>query len=346
MVNPPVSSTGRKINSFFYLAVLLFWAGSQMPAIADETGRNKVKSEVNIEQLLMRYAHHGHLQSYQGTFVYLYKDTAITFNVNRSLSEQGRMIEELFSQDGNEPVTYKVLENQYCYLDNNWLYQNKAISSSFPFRVNNNFEALKEYYQFQSLGNKKIAGIDTVGIKITPKDGLRYGYQLWFEPKSAMLLKFKLTDVHDNLIEQYFFTNIKYLNLAPARQSQIQSVTASVENEKLQPSCMDRYQPLNKAFNLYFSASKLPDGFRPVFYRHTEKNKQAASIIQFQFSDGLSAVSVFIEKAGSTDKNIKGIAKMGSMNVAGESFANHQVTVLGVIPVAGALKFLSAFREQ
>ena len=56
---------------------------------------------------------------------------------------------------------------------------------------------------------------------------------------------------------------------------------------------------------------------------------------QVVYSDGLAAVSVFIEPiAGRTEPPSIGLATMGAVNVYTREVANHLVTVVGEAPAA------------
>jgi sigma-E factor negative regulatory protein RseB len=79
--------------------------------------------------------------------------------------------------------------------------------------------------------------------------------------------------------------------------------------------------------------AELP-GFRKIVeIRRMLRNAQP--VAQMVYSDGLAAVSVFIEPlTGRTEAARIGIASMGAVNVYTREVANHLVTVVGEAPAA------------
>jgi sigma-E factor negative regulatory protein RseB len=60
---------------------------------------------------------------------------------------------------------------------------------------------------------------------------------------------------------------------------------------------------------------------------------RAGSVAQIIFSDGLSAVSVFIEP-GSATRTVQALTHQGSVNIYTRPVADYLVTVLGEAPAA------------
>jgi sigma-E factor negative regulatory protein RseB len=79
-------------------------------------------------------------------------------------------------------------------------------------------------------------------------------------------------------------------------------------------------------------SAQLP-GFRKIVeIRRMLRDTQP--VAQMVYSDGLAAVSVFIEPMGSVANARIGIASMGAVNVYTREVANHLVTVVGEAPAA------------
>ncbi len=286
-----------------------------------------------IEDLLLSFVDKGSSQLYDGTFVYLYGDQIQTIKVHRMPNDKGQVVESFSHSDHQQENHSRVLVNQFCSLKNGWQFQFNAMSSSFPFRINNRFKHLQKYYQFESIAPKKVADVETQGISIKALDPYRYSYKLWFEPQTATLMKYQLLDKNNKIIEQYLFTDISFY---PS--------TIPPVSQKRNPSCYKRFAGLQTATLKYLKLSSLPSGYEPVSYRKGTINNSIRQAEQFQISDGLSDVSVFIEDIVKGGKHISGVVKMGPMTVAGKTIGTHQVTVIGAVPVDGALKILKAVK--
>ena len=288
----------------------------------------------SIEDLLSSFVSHGSSQLFDGTFVYLYGDQIQTIKVHRSLNDKGHVVESFSHIDHPQENHSRVLVNQYCSLSNGWQYQFNAMSSSFPFRVNNRIEQLQKYYTFEPVPSGKVADIETIGVGIKASDPYRYSYNLWFEPQSATLMKYQLLSADNKIVEQYLFTDITFYP----------SVIAAASEQQAAPSCYERFTGLQEAARKYLDLPSFPVGYEPVSYRkgrigHSERHAE-----QFQISDGLADVSVFIEDVMDKSKHISGVVRMGPMTVAGKTIGTHQVTVIGAVPVEGALKILDSIK--
>ncbi|GEM_PF-3522063 len=311
-------------------------AGSEQE-VTQNISSTPVRGEENalISRLLKGFAENAPRQLYDGVFVYLFEDKLQTIKVHRQVNDKGQLLEQFIPLDSEQKNSLRVLDNQFCALHNGWLYQFQAVSSSFPFRINNYFEQLQENYTFTLNKATTIAGIPVQSLLIKANDPYRYGYQLWLDQKTSTLLKYKLMDQKGNSIEQYLFTSIKFKDNS--------AVAASPLKRDKIISCEVQFQGLNTAYNQYFYSNKVPKGYQPVSFRKGFINNNEHLALQFQLSDGISSVSIFIEQINQ-DKNVNGVMKLGPVNVAGKSMGQYQVTVLGAVPVASALRFLRAVK--
>lgn len=299
------------------------------------------QSNSTIKSLLQQFVKNGSSQIFDGTFVYFFEDKIQTVKVHRDINEQGKVVEEFVPLDSKQNKSTRVLENQYCLLNNDWQYQFQAMSSSFPFRVNNFYEQLQRHYDFKLSDIVTVAGTPAIGLYIKNKDPYRYGYQLWFEPRTATLLKYKLVGQKDNVIEQYLFTDIKIHNDPELENN---STLLKESNLSQLDSCSHQFEGMTKAFEQYFFIKKIPEGYEPVSYRKGYINDSERQAFQFQLSDGLSTVSIFIEDSKKSSKKINGVVKLGPVNVAGKTIGKYQVTVIGAIPIVSALHFIDAVK--
>ena len=80
--------------------------------------------------------------------------------------------------------------------------------------------------------------------------------------------------------------------------------------------------------------SKVPNGFALVEHNR-RMNKGGAMVEHMVFTDGLASVSVFMEKNTPHEKiPFSGVSRMGAVNAFARRVNDHQVTVVGEVPVA------------
>ena len=54
----------------------------------------------------------------------------------------------------------------------------------------------------------RVAGIETQAWVFEPKDGLRYGHKFWVDAATGLLVKARIFDERNEVIEQFAFTEI------------------------------------------------------------------------------------------------------------------------------------------
>ncbi len=328
-----------KLSDGLLLVLTLLFS---IPVVQAASEADNISSEHNsipplsAENLLQRFVDNGPRQLFDGTFVYFFEDKVQTITVHRTIDDKGQVVEQFVPMDGKQKKNTRILKNQFCALNNNWPYQFQAMSSSFPFRVNNYYRQLEKNYTFRLTGMQTVAGLPAAGLTISSKDSYRYSYQLWFEPQTATLLKYILVDHLGKPVEQYLFTNINiHNNTSPQK---------SADSIQQIPSCTSRFKGLTEAFQEYFERNKIPAGYEPVSFRKGYIHGSKRQAFQFQLSDGLSTVSVFVEDSKPANKVINGVVKLGPVNVVGKTIGRHQVTVIGAIPISSAAHFLEAIK--
>lgn len=331
--NQFLKSSGINLYDSLLLTLCLLFP---LSVSAESLTNDTISPSVSIDTLLQQYVHNGSSQIFNGTFVYLFEDKVQTVKVKREKNESGKIVEDFEAMDSSQKDSSRILENHFCLLDNQWRYQFQALSSSFPFRVNNFYQQLQQYYDFSLSDVETVAGVPAIGVNIKGKDSYRYGYQLWFEPETATLLKYKLMDQKGHPIEQYFFTDIE-IQKDPQLQKKLKPLSQT-------NSCHDQFKGIDNAFHEHFFKNKIPAGYELISYRKGHINDTERQAYQFQLSDGLSSVSIFIEENKPSGKTINGVIKLGPVYVAGKTVGDHQITVIGAIPIVSALNFIQAVK--
>lgn len=175
-------------------------------------------------------------------------------------------------------------------------------------------------------GTRRVAGRACHLAMIEPLDNRRYAYKLCADADTGLLLKAQTLAADRSVIEQVMFSSIK--------------VGEGISVESLRPSWSTQgWTMVESAMTSVDLAGKgwrvpPPLGFMPVTQVErvmSDPNK----VSQIVFSDGLAAISVFIEpydSRGSAHKK-QGPAKHGAINVFGKRIANFWLTAMGEVPV-------------
>jgi sigma-E factor negative regulatory protein RseB len=212
----------------------------------------------------------------------------------------------------------------------------------FPPAFPNQIENLADYYRFTLNGTGKVAGRVTQRIEITPKDNYRFGHHLWVDSKTGLLLQTHLINEQGQPIEQFVFTDIKYLDTIP--------------DELLKPGvdkkgftwieAKDDGKKVAGSFE-GMDISWLPDGFMEDMKINKKLPNSIIPVEQVVFSDGLASVSVFIEEEIEHDPtSLLGGTRMGALNVHGRTLGDYHLTVIGEVPYRTVKKISDSITNQ
>jgi sigma-E factor negative regulatory protein RseB len=222
--------------------------------------------------------------------------------------------------------------------------QTKSLGSSgyqrspFPISLPQELDELEQNYRFKMLGKDRVAGMKTQVIAIQPRDGLRFGYKLWLEQKTAMVLRSAILNEKGHALEQLMFTDwqvkpeIDDVLVSPPDIKATIPPPASGKNgqlEKQEPDWMFR---------------ELPQGFKQFMYNRFTGASDKHLTEHIVLTDGLATVSVFLEPLAGSPPLLKGAAQMGAMNAYGAVINKHQALVVGEVPQATVQKIASALQ--
>lgn len=196
------------------------------------------------------------------------------------------------------------------------------ISSPIPSALRNDFNLLMDFYDVVSVGRSRVLGRLAQLIRIEPKDENRYGYWLWLDQYSNLLLKLAIVSGQGEMLEQVQFTHLditpepsnSLLNLQSAEfPAVIELPNSFYENEML------------------WKVNWLPDGFKEI-----RSNKHDLSLtktmVDFRlFSDGLVDISVYVNSTPQKKRAVEHI-KDGATVVLNQVENGIEVSVLGKIP--------------
>ncbi|HMA88488.1 MAG TPA: MucB/RseB C-terminal domain-containing protein [Burkholderiales bacterium] len=276
-----------------------------------------------------------HNLSYVGIFVYQQGEQSETSRITRLTGTHGN-IEKLEALDGEPREILRTNDAVRCYLPKSQTVKvdRRFDHRGFPTLLQGEIDGLTQNYTVALGDSERIAGYSCQVVVLTPKDNLRYGYRLWADADSGMLLKALTFDDKGRAVEQFAFTQLTIGKVTPA-EVKPQRTTAAwhVEDAEVAPVNLEREG---------WSVESVLPGFRKVVeVRRTLHSSR--TVEQVVYSDGLAAVSVFIEPLSAEDKPARfGLANLGATNIYTREVANHLVTVVGEAPAASVQRIADA----
>jgi sigma-E factor negative regulatory protein RseB len=294
------------------------------------------QSDPSALQWLQRIYAASEKLSYAGTFVYQQGQRVETSRIVHIVDSSGPG-ERLETLDGVPREIVRNGDEVVCYLPASMTVKidKQPGRRPFPAILPEQLRDVSENYNVKKGEIERIGGYSCQVLTLEPKDRMRYGHRLWADLATGMLLRAKTFNEKDEMLEQFTFTQIK-IGGHIGRDQLKPRYFRQAKDWRIEDSAATR---ANLAETGWTIRSK-PPGFRTVaeLIRTVGGTEGVGHIV---LSDGLAAISVFIEPA-TTKRPVPqaGLSRQGAINVYTRPVGNFWVTVVGEAP-AESVKYVA-----
>jgi len=266
--------------------------------------------------------------SYTGVFVYQQGQQVETSRITHIVEASGPR-ERLETLDGIPREIIRTRDQVVCYLPASMTVKIDKQSGTrmFPAILPERLKELFENYNIRKGDVERVGGYDCQVIILEPRDRMRYGHRLWADLNTGMLLKAKTFDEKNEMLEQFSFTQLQIGGAIGREQLKARFSRAS-RDWRVEDSGAIRANLAEAGWTIRSS----PPGFRTVIelLRTLGGTSGVGHIV---LSDGLAAISVFIQPAKSKQPALQpGLVRQGAINVYTRPVGEHWVTVVGEAP--------------
>lgn len=293
-------------------------------ALADEP-----KDAKTAKEWLDRTMHAAQTLNYDGTFVYRNGDQMESMRIIHRREPDGER-SRLISLSGEAREVLRDQSKVTCILpDSGSVVVGKSRPNGpYSTAVFDANEGFTEYYSLSVMGGDRIAGRATEVVTVKPKDDFRYGYRVWIDQDTKLLLRSELIDETGVALEQFEFTSVSTPSEIPDEllEPGISGVEFVVVED---PEPVD--EPVGKSQSEWV-VGWLPEGFMMTDRRAQPGASDRMPVEHLAYSDGLASISVFIEELSGDAEPLDGASGMGAMNAYGSMVEGYQVTVVGEVP--------------
>jgi sigma-E factor negative regulatory protein RseB len=303
------------------LAVIL----AALPAAAAAGGSAEIQDAAS---LLARAAGAARTLNYTGTLVYQQHLGRVETSRIVHWNDAGNEFEKLVNLEGPAREVIRSNTEARCYYPEAKVVrvEPRTFRNAFPALSTQQQKVLAEYYELKKAEADRVAGMETQAWVFEPKDGLRYGQKLWFERATGLLLKARIQDEHGIPVEQFQFSDIQ--------------IGARIDRDMVRPSWPDAPPAWQvqtgpgepDAAETGWVVRGAPPGFSRVAEGYRTARGKRAPVAHIVYSDGLVAVSVFVEPAATVHP--AGLLQQGGVNVFIRDVDGYMVTALGEAPAA------------
>lgn len=303
----------------------------------------------DVRSWLLRIHDAAGRRNFQGTFVVSGGGNVASARISH-FCEGPNQYERIESLDGKQRKVYRYndLVHTVWPASHIAMIEQRGMLSSFPALLQAGDDGIGEWYEVRAEGSDRVAGHDADVLAVRARDGLRYGYRLWADHASGLLLRAEVLGEKGDVLETSAFSEVA-IGVRPQPETVVQAMRK-----------LDGYRvvrPLLTPTRLEsegWTMRQIAPGFRQVscVSRQIDPPGEASSapasppVVQSIYSDGLTYVSVFIEPFRPERHTRPLLAAVGATSTLAQRRGDWWVTVVGDTPPATLRMFAAALERR
>lgn len=293
-------------------------------------GAAAAAEEGNAQALFEKMTAATRALNYDGVFVYSRGNHTDSMRLIHRADASGEQ-QRLISLSG--PAREVIRDNQTVtciYPDNLSVVVERSRPPKLLPMLSQPASEIATHYRFIPLGVDRAANRPAWIIGIVPRTAFRYGYRLWIDKQSHLLLRSEVINSLGVALEQIVFTQL--------------SLPENIPDELLRPSidgakftwydqgAKAAARSSTDARSENWTARWVPEGFSLRGHEVQPLSASSEPVEHLVYSDGLAMISIFVEKLPSHASPLRGFSQMGAVTVYSTTSNDYQVTVVGEVP--------------
>ncbi|HKW82246.1 MAG TPA: MucB/RseB C-terminal domain-containing protein [Burkholderiaceae bacterium] len=233
--------------------------------------------------------------------------------------------------------------------------EQRDLISSFPALLQAGDDKIAEFYEVRSLASDRVAGHDANVLLVKPKDMYRYGYRLWADRSSGLLLRADVLGERGDVLETSAFSEVS-IDVRPQPESVLQPMKKldgyRIVRPALTPTTLETEGWAMRVgvpgFRQVSCVNRPIDGTLPDDRDPAAPARQGARspVLQAIYSDGLTYVSVFIEPFDPQRHTRPMSTAVGPTQTLMQQLGDSWVTVIGDVPPATLRQFAKGLERK
>ncbi|QNP47979.1 MucB/RseB C-terminal domain-containing protein [Diaphorobacter aerolatus] len=325
-------------------------------------------SRAQLEQLdvagwLERMRQATELHTYSGKFMVTSSSRIMSHSRIWHVCSGQRQIERLEALNGTPRIVYRQNAEVRTFLPHEGVVriESREMPRRFVRVKGIGNESLVAHYVAQLSKSERVAGREADLLQVRPRDASRFGYRIWLDRSSGLVLKWQTVAPSGRVLEEAAFSEIDMG--APLSGSQIEAMMNDVMGYRVirqarTPTTLERNGwslPIPvKGFVLLGCAEKQKQQSKDAAQASLESQStpEARPLkpagVQCVYSDGLASISVFLEPF-SAERHTYGAQalRLGATHtLSGRVAGDGWVTMVGEVPLTTLRDFASAIKQM
>ena len=326
------------------LAVAQTPSTGQGTAAGSAVAADSRHSDLGIADWLARMHEASRRRTYIGTFV-----VSVGANMSSAkiwhICDGTQQMERVESLSGAPRSTFRRNDQVITFLPETRtaVAERREALGLFPQLLASPDSLIAQYYSAKQTGVERVAGYDTEVVLLQPKDNLRFGYRVWNEKKSGLVVKLQTLDADGKVIEQVAFSELQ-IN-APVSMAKLTQMMGATDGYRIERPEIVKTTAAAEGWVLKNPVA----GFQSMSCHQRRNGSGESSAVdktmQWVFSDGLASVSLFVETFDRRRHTQEGNASLGATQTLTRKLVDRGgewwLTVVGEAP----LQTLNAFSQ-
>lgn len=327
----------RRLALFWALSALALLAHGQAAPSGVAPGQSQPSvaapgkhPERSISEWLLRMHEASRQRNYIGTFVVSSNTGSMSSARIWHACDGALQVERVESLTGAPRTVFRRNEEVMTLLPESRVVRTEKRESLalFPGLLVSSETSIPEFYAARRIGGDRVAGFETDVVQLAPKDALRFGYRIWSEKKTGLVVKLQTVDADGNVLEQAAFSELQLD--APVRADKLSQMMGSPDGWRVEKAEVAKTTPEAQGWHLKAAVA----GFKPIscYKRQVAGAAAPEGTMQWIFSDGLAAVSLFVEAYDRQRHVQEGLFASGATQTLTRRMQDWWLTAVGEVP--------------
>lgn len=212
----------------------------------------------------------------------------------------------------------------------------------FPELLRTPSNLIPQFYQAREVGIQRVAGHLADMVEILPRDEWRFGYRIWSEQQTGLVVKLQTLGEQGAVLEQVAFSELQLD--APVSMDKLKKLMKNTRGYEVHKPALKKTTPEAEGWRL---KEPIP-GFTAMSCHTRETGASQApgeAPMQWVFSDGLASVSLFVEPFDAQRHTQESVAVVGATHSVSRRVGEHWLTVMGEVPAQTLRRFALALER-
>lgn len=324
------------------VALLALTSGLVVPAHAQTAGSTQTGTR-SVNEWLTRMHDGSRQRAYVGTLV-VSAGSSMSASKIWHVCDGNQQMERIDTLTGTPRTTIRRNSDVITFVPEakTALVEKRDSLGMFPELLRTPNNLIPQFYQAREVGVQRVAGHLADMVEILPRDELRFGYRIWSEQQSGLVVKLQTLGLQGGVLEQMAFSELQLD--APVSMEKLKKLMKDTRGYEVHKPALKKTTAEAEGWRL---KEPVPGFSAMSCHTRDSGTAQAPGMapMQWVFSDGLASVSLFVEPFDPQRHVQEASAVVGATHSVNRRVGEHWLTVLGEVPEQTLRRFALALER-